>query len=247
LENGSSYSKRAIPEALEKLSCDGFVVFSPDLSMLFDKFIVSERFNYQQIPEMSPFPQGSLFVGDVGEKRLLCMESHSDQTELENLRASVVPVHIAKQIGVNRGFVFGTARPSPRVEAEIGLITDQINLTGLNPLIGPNENALGVRFPDMTSVYDPGIQSSLEELINESNLFPQRGVLVGLHPDQHSPTDIQLDSLSEIGPYFLVSHLVAEVIAMRHAGFNVSGAVVLREIREEKLSNFFQSTTQKIF
>lgn len=247
MENGFPYSKQAIPEALEKLSIDGFVVFSPDFSKLFDKVTVSERFNYQQIPGMSPLSHGSLFVSDVGPKRLLCVESQSNQTELENLRASVIPVHIAKRIGVNHGLVFGAARPSPGVKTEVGLITDQINLTGLNPLIGPNENALGVRFPDMTSVYDPGIQSSLEELMNESNLFSQRGILVGLHPDQHSPTEIQLNSLSEIGPYFLVSRLVAEVIAMRHAGFNVSGIVALAEIRKEKLSNLFQSVAQIIF
>lgn len=241
------YSKELIPDALKKLSCDGFVVFSPDFSGFFHAFKMGERFDYQQISGMSQLTCGSLFEGNIGGKHLLCIESCSDQTELENLRTSVIPVHIAKQLGLQRGIIFGSAKPSPAVEAEIGLITDQINLTGLNPLIGPNDNTLGVRFPDMTRVFDPGIQAALEETVKESHLLPQRGVLVGMPPDQQSLVDKQMDSLEKSEPYFLASHLVAEAIVMRHAGRTVGGMVVLQEINQEKLSHLIKKGVHKIF
>ncbi|GIQ66728.1 hypothetical protein PACILC2_52960 [Paenibacillus cisolokensis] len=102
------------------------------------------------------------------------------------------------------------------------LISDHINLTGRNPLVGPNEEELGVRFPDMSDAYSRRLRSLAKSVAAEQGIELREGVYVGvLGPSYETPAEIRM--LRAIGADAVGMSTVAEVIAANHAGIEVLG------------------------
>ena len=109
---------------------------------------------------------------------------------------------------------------------DIMLLRDHINLTGANPLIGPNDDQWGPRFPDMTSVYDRGLRQLVRENVAPMDMQLQSGVYVGLcGPSLETPAEMRF--LRAIGADVVGFSTVMEAIAAVHAGMRVLGLSVI--------------------
>jgi purine-nucleoside phosphorylase len=102
------------------------------------------------------------------------------------------------------------------------VIDDHINLVGTNPLVGPNDERFGPRFPDMTEVYSKRLRAVADRAAERNGLALAHGVYVGLHgPSYETPAEIRY--LRAIGADAVGMSTVAEAIAARHVGMEVLG------------------------
>jgi purine-nucleoside phosphorylase len=102
------------------------------------------------------------------------------------------------------------------------LIVDQLNLTGSNPLIGPNDDRLGPRFPDMTAAFDPALRALTKRIAAEQGTPLHEGVYCGLTgPSYETPAEVRM--LAGLGGDAVGMSTVAEVIVARHMGMRVLG------------------------
>ncbi len=100
------------------------------------------------------------------------------------------------------------------------LMTDHLNLTGHTPLLGPNDEALGPRFPDMTRAYDPELQDALRAVAKAAGIPIREGVYAGLlGPSYETPAEVRM--LRLLGAHAVGMSTVLEVIALRHMGVRV--------------------------
>ncbi len=108
-------------------------------------------------------------------------------------------------------------------------LTDHLNLTGQNPLIGPNDDRLGPRFPDMSAPYDPRLGALLDEAAREAGVALRQGVYAGvLGPSYETPAEIRM--LRTLGADLVGMSTVHEVIAARHQGVPVAGLSVVTNL-----------------
>jgi purine-nucleoside phosphorylase len=105
-------------------------------------------------------------------------------------------------------------------------ITDHLNLSGTNPLIGLNEDRLGPRFPDLSDAYDARLGGLLEEAARTAGVALRRGVYAGLlGPSYETPAEVRM--LRTLGADLVGMSTVHEVIAARHQGVPVAGLSVV--------------------
>jgi purine-nucleoside phosphorylase len=101
-------------------------------------------------------------------------------------------------------------------------LSDHLNLTGRNPLVGPNDPALGPRFPDMTEVYDLALRSQLLRAGEACGIALHEGVYAGvLGPSYETPAEVRM--LRTLGASAVGMSTVLEAIAARHVGLRVVG------------------------
>jgi purine-nucleoside phosphorylase len=134
------------------------------------------------------------------------------------------PVRVMKALGASSLLVTNAAGGINLnfASGNLMLISDHINLTGKNPLIGPNDNELGVRFPDMSEAYSKRLRGIAAEIANEQGFSLQEGVYAGLlGPTYETPAEIRM--LRTLGADAVGMSTVAEVIAARHSGIEVVG------------------------
>jgi purine-nucleoside phosphorylase len=108
-------------------------------------------------------------------------------------------------------------------------ITDHLNLTGQNPLVGPNDERLGPRFPDMSAPYDPALGALLDEAARTAGVPLRQGVYAGvLGPSYETPAEIRM--LRTLGADLVGMSTVHEVIAARHQRVRVAGLSVVTNL-----------------
>ncbi|MCC6332825.1 MAG: purine-nucleoside phosphorylase [Myxococcales bacterium] len=132
--------------------------------------------------------------------------------------------------GINTGFAVG----------DLMAISDHLNLAGFNPLIGPNEDKLGPRFPDMSHAYDPAFLAALERVAAEERIALRRGVYASLAgPSYETPAEIRM--LRTLGADAVGMSTVPEVIVAAHMGVKVTGVSCITNlaagISQQKLSH----------
>lgn len=187
---------------------------------------------YAEIPHIptstAPGHAGRLVIGQIGGRRVAVMsgrhhlyEGYSPQEialPIRALRVLGVPSMVITNAagGINPGFSRGS----------LMLITDHINLTGRNPLIGPNDDRLGRRFPDMTEAYDPGLRRLARECAGRLRLPLAEGVFLGLQgPSYETPAEIRMGRT--LGADAVGMSTVMETIAANHCGMHVLGISVI--------------------
>ncbi len=135
----------------------------------------------------------------------------------------VFPVRVLGRLGV-RTLVLTNAAGAINVSfapGDLMVIQDHINLLG-NPLLGPNEDALGPRFPDMSEAYDRGLRHAAESACQAAGVRCHRGVYVSIHgPSYETPAEIRM--FRTMGADAVGMSTVPEVIAARHMGMRVAG------------------------
>jgi purine-nucleoside phosphorylase len=190
---------------------------------------------YKEIPGF-PVPTvqshyGRLIVGQVAGKPVIVMQGRFHLYEGFSPLEITYPVRVMQMLGVKDLILSNAAgglNPAYR-EGEVMVISDHINLTGKNPLEGPNENEWGVRFPDMTRVYDERMAALAEEAGTRQGLTVQKGIYAGLSgPSLETPAESRY--LRTIGADAVGFSTVHEVITAIHAGIRVLGLSIITNV-----------------
>jgi purine nucleoside phosphorylase len=133
-------------------------------------------------------------------------------------------VRIARLLGADALVTAGSARPLTAGVAGLGVVEDHVGFLVPNPLVGPNLDEIGPRFPDLTAAYDPALRALAHEEAVRSGAVPARAVYAAL-PDPNLATAEEYRLLREAGVDWVGKGGVPEVIAARHAGMRVLGLI----------------------
>jgi len=167
---------------------------------------------------------GMLVVGTLGGKRVAALSGRAHFYEGHSLQVATFATRVLGRAGV-RVLVLTNAAGGINVAFKPGtlmVIDDHINLMGSNPLVGPNEDRFGVRFPDMTEVYSARLRGIADEAARASGVAIAHGVYVALHgPSYETPAEIRF--LRGIGADAVGMSTVPEAIVGRHMGMEVLG------------------------
>ncbi len=171
-----------------------------------------------------PGHAGRFIFGYVGRVPVVCMKGRVHFYEGYPISDVVLPVRLMKLLGAKILFLTNAAGGvNPSFHAgDLMLIRDHIATFAPNPLIGPNVEELGVRFPDMSKVYDRQLQQILREAAGENGIFLQEGVYTQLTgPSFESPAEIRM--LRLLGSDAVGMSTVVEAIAANHMGMRICG------------------------
>lgn len=171
-----------------------------------------------------PGHAGKFLFGWIDSVPVVCMKGRVHYYEGYDISDVVLPVRLMGLLGAKILFLTNAAgginasfRPG-----NLMLIRDHIALFAPNPLIGPNLEELGTRFPDMSAVYDPKLQDAIRKAADENGIFLREGVYAQLTgPSFESPADIR--ALRTLGADAVGMSTVVEAIAARHMGMRVCG------------------------
>lgn len=168
--------------------------------------------------------QGQLHFGRLGERQVIAMQGRVHLYEGYSAAEVVFPVRVLAALGV-RSLVLTNAAGAINTSFAVGdlmLISDHINMTGSNPLLGPNDARLGNRFTDMTDAYSKSMRDLAREVAKNQNLTLREGCYFGvLGPSYETPAEIRM--MRTCGADAVGMSTVFEAIAARHAGMNVLG------------------------
>ena len=204
------------------------LILGSGLGVLADEIEQSVKIPYNEIPN---FPvstveghAGQLVFGTLKGAKVVAMQGRFHFYEGYSLDKVTAPVRVMKELGVETLIVTNAAGGiNESFEAgDLMLITDHINNMGTNPLIGPNDSNIGVRFPDMSESYNLNLREMAKSSANELNIKLQEGVYVGnTGPSYETPAEIR--ALRTLGGDAVGMSTVPEVIVAKHAGLNVLG------------------------
>ncbi|NBI30396.1 purine-nucleoside phosphorylase [Chengkuizengella marina] len=204
------------------------LILGSGLGVLADQIESAIEIPYEEIPH---FPvstveghDGKLVIGLLEGKNVLMMKGRFHLYEGYTDEVVTFPIRVMKALGINT-LVVTNAAGGVNTSFEPGnlmLIEDHINFTGKNPLIGPNDNELGARFPDMSEAYSKRLRAIAESVASNLQINIQQGVYIGLlGPSYETPAEIRM--LRILGADAVGMSTVPEVIAAKHAGIEVLG------------------------
>ncbi len=189
---------------------------------------------YEDIPH---FPvstveshHGRLIFGTLAGKQVAVMQGRFHFYEGYSLQQVTFPVRVMKALGVSTLLISNAAGGmNPHFSrGDLMVITDHINLLGGNPLIGPNDESLGPRFPDMSEPYDKGLQKLAEDVALDLKVRLQRGVFVAV-PGPNLETRAEYRFLRLIGADAVGMSTVPEDIVAIHSGMRVLGMSIITD------------------
>lgn len=167
---------------------------------------------------------GELLIGTLAGRKVVLMRGRFHMYEGYGPELTAFPVRVMKALGAGALIVTNAAGgiDTGFGTGDLMLITDHINLTGRNPLIGPNDDELGARFPDMSEAYSKRLRQIATEQAASQGFELRSGVYAGLlGPSYETPAEIRM--LRTLGAAAVGMSTVAEVIAARHSGLEVLG------------------------
>jgi purine-nucleoside phosphorylase len=211
------------------------IILGTGLGGLVKEINIKKSISYKDIPN---FPvstveghQGKLIFGELGGKNVVAMQGRFHFYEGYSMNEVVFPVRVMKFLGIKK-LVVSNASGGVNPNFEIGdimIINDHINLFPTNPLIGPNINALGTRFPDMSDAYDPTLIKKIQSIAKELNIKIVKGVYAGLTgPTLETPAEYSY--IRNIGADAVGMSTVPEVIAARHMKIPCFGISVITDL-----------------
>ena len=213
------------------------IILGTGLGNLAEQITDSITIPYQEIPN---FPistveghSGCLIIGKLGGKDILAMKGRFHYYEGYSMQQVTFPIRVFKALGVELLIVTnasGAVNPAYQV-GDIMLINDHINLMP-NPLIGPNDERLGTRFPSMSTIYDKKLLQQAHEIAKARNIKLQEGVYVGTSgPSFETPAEYKF--FRTIGADTVGMSTVPEVIVASHSQMRVFGMSVISNVFKE--------------
>jgi purine-nucleoside phosphorylase len=186
------------------------------------------RMSYGEIPHVPDAGveghAGELVAGVVGSVPIVILSGRAHPYEGYSHREATILLRAVLALGVDTLIVTNAAGGlDPAFDpGDVMLITDQINLSGENPLLGPNVDRLGPRFPAMTDAYDPQLRAQALAAATEARIPLRQGVYVMLSGPAYE-TRAEMRMLRSLGADAVGMSTAHEVIAARHAGARVLG------------------------
>jgi purine-nucleoside phosphorylase len=232
----AEFIKSKYPHAI-----DVAVVLGSGLGAFADEVENAVKIPYEQIPHFAKSTveghAGQLVLGELNGKHVAVQQGRFHYYEGYDMQQVMFPVRTFGRMGIGN-VILTNAAGSTEPEYPPGtlmLITDHMNCMGVNPLRGKNDERFGVRFPDMTEVYDRELQQIVDEEANaiaherfekgrdeEKRDFLHRGVYCGLSgPTYETPSEVRM--YRQLGANALGMSTVPEAIAARHQGMKVLG------------------------
>src|ERR1043166_3209254 len=204
------------------------VVLGSGLGAFADDLGQSVSIRYDEIPGFAQATveghAGRLAIGSAEGVTVAAMQGRFHFYEGYSREDGTFPIRVLKLVGVHT-LILTNAAGSLNTEFTPGslmIISDHINLMGVNPLIGPNDERFGPRFPDLTSTYDPELQNIVIEEAKVLELDMRRGVYAALSgPSYETPAEIHM--VRTLGAYAVGMSTVPEAIVARHMDMKVIG------------------------
>ena len=204
------------------------IILGTGLGGLVDQIAITQSLSYDEIPHFPkstvPSHAGRLIFGRCAGKNVLVMQGRVHFYEGHPLERVTFPVRFMRKLGIQILIISNAAGGLNPLFApgDVMVISDHINLTGQNPLIGPNLENLGPRFPDMTAVYDRDLIRIAEDVACQEGISLQKGVYVGVTgPSMETPAETRF--LRMIGADAVGMSTIPEVIAATHCGLRILG------------------------
>ena len=216
------------------LKPDIAIVLGTGLGALSEEIADKVAIPYSEIPG---FPtstvqshQGELELGTIEGRPVVAMEGRFHFYEGWSMEQITLPIRVMQNLGAKVLIVSsasGGMNPL-HLAGDLVLIDDHINLLGGNPLIGPNDDRLGPRFPDMSRPYDPDLLDLAESVALEESIRAHRGVYVAVS-GPNLETRAEYRFLRMIGADVVGMSTVPEVIVGVHGGMRVLGVTVITD------------------
>jgi purine-nucleoside phosphorylase len=215
------------------------IVLGSGLSGLADRMERAVSIPYEEIPGFPiskvPGHRGRLVLGDLpvpgGVLPVVAMQGRAHGYEGWSADDVAFGARVMSGLGVKLLLVTNAAGGvNPAFAAgDLVRITDHINLSGLNPLVGENDDKVGPRFPDLSEAYDASLGALLEEVAKEAAIPLRAGIYACmLGPSYETPAEIRM--LRLLGADVVGMSTVPEVIATRHMGVRVAGISVVTNL-----------------
>lgn len=211
------------------------IVLGTGLGALASEIDAEATIPYEEIPH---FPRstveshaGRLVCGRLAGQPVVAMEGRFHLYEGYTAAQVTYPIRVLKELGCSILVVSNAAGGMNPLHAKGDLIVldDHINLMGVNPLIGPNDERLGPRFPDMCQPYDPALQELALSVALESGIVARRGVYVAV-VGPNLETRAEYRFLRAIGADVVGMSTVPEVLVAVHAGLRVLGFSIVTDL-----------------
>lgn len=207
---------------------DVAIVLGSGLNKLAEKINVKETISYSDIDRFpistNKMHAGAFIFGYLGDVPVVAMNGRIHYYEGYSMNQVVSPIRLMKLMGAKK-LILSNAAGGISDNLNVGdlmMITDHISSFVPSPLIGPNIDELGTRFPDMTSVYDSEICKEIKNIARENNIDLKAGVyLQTTGPNYETPAEINMYKL--LGADAVGMSTVCEAIAAVHCGFKVCG------------------------
>ena len=211
------------------------VILGTGLGGLGEKIESPQALPYESIPH---FPRstveghaGQLVFGRIGGKEVVVMEGRFHLYEGYSACEVTYPVRVMRALGAEVLIVSNAAGGmNPSFQAgDLMVISDHINLMGVNPLIGPNDERLGVRFPDMSAPYDERFIGLAKEIAREAKIRLHAGVYVGV-AGPNLETKAEYRFLRGIGADAVGMSTVPEILVAVHSKMRAFGLSCITDI-----------------
>jgi purine-nucleoside phosphorylase len=213
---------------------DVAIILGTGLGALADAIEVEAVIDYKDLPN---FPlstveshNGRLLCGTLSGKTVVAMQGRFHRYEGYSLQQVTFPVRVLRALGADVLVVSNACGGMHPLWApgELMLIADHLNLLGDNPLIGPNDNALGPRFPDMSEPYDPALRAIAKEVAAARGIVLREGVYAAVQ-GPNLETRAEYRFLRAVGADVVGMSTVPEVIVARHGGMRVLGLSIITD------------------
>ena len=210
--------------------------FEPDVALVLgsglggfaENIKIETEIPYSDIPGFPvstvPGHAGKFIFGYLGDKKIVCMKGRIHFYEGYNISDVVLPARLMKMLGAKILFLTNAAGGLGEGfgAGDLMLITDHISIFAPNPLIGPNLDELGPRFPDMSNVYKKDLQDVIRAVAKENGIDLKEGVYCQCTgPSFESPAEIRM--LAKLGVSAVGMSTVNEAIAANHMGMRICG------------------------
>jgi purine-nucleoside phosphorylase len=236
----SLHSRESIDRAVEEIRkvCDlvpdASLILGTGLGGLAKEIDCAAQISYSEIPG---FPvstveshAGRLLLGTLGGRNVVAMQGRFHLYEGYSMQQITFPVRVMRALGADKLVVSNACGGmNPFWSAgDLMLIADHINLLGDNPLIGPNDESLGPRFPDMSAPFDPELRKIARSVAQDLKITLREGVYVAVTgPNLETPAEYRF--LRGIGADVVGMSTVPEVIVAVHGGMRVLGVSIITD------------------
>lgn len=168
--------------------------------------------------------EGKLIFGNIGDKKVVAMQGRIHYYEGNSIDVTCYPTRVICSLGIKNLIVTNAAGGVNKEfnPADLMLINDHINFTGINPLVGKNDDEVGPRFPDMTYAYSRKLMEVAREASKNLDIDLKEGVYIWFTgPSYETPAEIKMARI--LGADAVGMSTVPEVICARHMGVEVLG------------------------
>ncbi len=231
VEEAAAYLKRQTGNFIPQIG----MILGTGLGKLASNIKSKQEVPYSEIPHFAfstvKSHAGKLAFGTLSGKKVMAMEGRFHVYEGFSLKQVTFPVRVMKAMGVKTLIVSNASGGmNPQYQkGDLIVITDHINFSGLNPLIGPNHEKLGPRFPDMSEPYTKRLIELTEKIALEEKISVKRGVYIGVTgPNLETAAEYRMMRLW--GADLVGMSTVPEVIVAVHAGLQVLGVSVVTDM-----------------